>query len=135
MDPYLLLEVPHTATIEDIKKAYRRLAKKWHPDTNNGSKDAEEKFKKVQEAYECLTDPDKRAAVDAERERWEKEEAARRAKAAADRHARTRTYSQPPPSWRPRIRPWTAVLALLAFVFIVAALFGSNNGGTSSTSA
>lgn len=51
MDPYLLLEVPYTATIEDIKKAYRKMAKKWHPDKNGGSLDAAEMFRNVKAAY------------------------------------------------------------------------------------
>lgn len=130
MDPYLLLEVPHTATIDDIKKAYRRLALKWHPDKNGGSKVAEEMFKKIKAAYDCLIDPIKRAAEDGTRKRREQAEAAKKARAEADRQARARAYSQPPPSWRLNIKPWAAVVALIALVFIVAALFGANNGGT-----
>lgn len=132
MDPYLLLEVPHTASIDDIKKAYRRLAKKWHPDKNGGSKVAEEMFKKIKAAYDCLIDPIKRAAEDLKRKHREQAEAAK--KAEAERQARAWTYSQPPPD-RSGISPWATVLALIALVFIVAALFGSNNGGSSSASA
>lgn len=131
MDPYLLLEVPHTATIEDIKKAYRRLAKMWHPDKNGESTEAGEMFKKVKAAYDCLIDPIKRAAEDENRKHREQVEAAMRAE--AERQARARAY-QPPPG-RSGISPWAVVAALVALVFIVAALFGSNNGGSSSTSA
>lgn len=134
MDPYLLLEVPHTATIEEIKKAYRRLALKWHPDHNGGSKVAEEMFKKIKAAYDCLVDPIKRAAEDLKRKHREQAEAAKRAKAEAEQQARARSYTQPPPG-SSGISPWVAVAALVALVFIIAALFGSNNGGSGSTSA
>jgi len=134
MDPYLLLEEPHSATIEEIKKAYRRLALKWHPDKNGGSLDAAEMFRKVKAAYDCLVDPIKRAAADAKRKYQEQAEATKRAKAEADRQARARTYSPPPPG-RSGISPLAAMFALIAFVFIIVTLFGSNNGGSNSTSA
>lgn len=95
MDPYLLLEVPHNATIDDIKKAYRRLAKRWHPDNNGGSKDAEERFKSIQTAYECLIDPVKRAAEDLKCKQREQEETARKARAEAERQARASAHSNP----------------------------------------
>src|SRR6476661_4905733 len=63
-DYYEVLGVERTATAEDIKKAYRRLAVKYHPDKNPGDKNAEEKFKELGEAYEALSDPQKRAAYD-----------------------------------------------------------------------
>ncbi len=63
-DLYAVLGVPRDASEEDIKKAYRRLAMQWHPDRNGGSKDAEEKFKTITEAYDVLRDPQKRAAFD-----------------------------------------------------------------------
>src|SRR5580765_3755423 len=63
-DFYAVLEVPRTATDDEIKKAYRKLAMQYHPDKNNGSKDAEEKFKQITEAYDVLRDPQKRAAYD-----------------------------------------------------------------------
>src|SRR3982750_1463012 len=49
---------------DDIKKAYRKLAMTYHPDRNNGAKEAEEKFKEITEAYDVLRDPQKRAAYD-----------------------------------------------------------------------
>lgn len=61
---YEVLEVERTATGEEIKKSYRRLAIKWHPDKNPGNKDAEERFKELGEAYEVLSDSDKRALYD-----------------------------------------------------------------------
>jgi molecular chaperone DnaJ len=63
-DYYEILSVPRTADAETIKKAYRRLALQYHPDRNNGSQDAEEKFKEATAAYEVLRDPEKRAAYD-----------------------------------------------------------------------
>jgi DnaJ-class molecular chaperone len=63
-DPYTTLGVKKDATPDDIQKAYRRLAKKLHPDLNPGNKGAEEKFKEVAAAYDLLSDPDKRARFD-----------------------------------------------------------------------
>ena len=63
-DYYQVLDVPRTATEADIKKAYRRLAMKLHPDRNPDDHEAEDKFKEAKEAYEVLTDAQKRAAYD-----------------------------------------------------------------------
>jgi molecular chaperone DnaJ len=63
-DYYALLEVSREATAAEIKKAYRRLAMKYHPDRNPGDKAAEEKFKEIQRAYDVLSDEQKRAAYD-----------------------------------------------------------------------
>jgi len=90
-DLYAILGVPRTATQEEIKKAYRKLARRYHPDVNPGNKEAEEKFKYISQAYEVLSDPEKRklydefgmaglqAGFDAERarayEQWRREQA------------------------------------------------------------
>ena len=63
-DLYEVLGVPQTADESEIKKAYRRLAMKYHPDRNQGDTEAEERFKQVQAAYEVLSDAEKRAAYD-----------------------------------------------------------------------
>lgn len=63
-DYYELLEVSRTASDAEIKKAYRKLAMKYHPDRNPGDSEAEEKFKEIQSAYSILSDPQKRAAYD-----------------------------------------------------------------------
>jgi DnaJ-class molecular chaperone len=64
VDPYATLGVKKDATQDDIQKAYRRLAKKLHPDLNPGNKVAEEKFKEASAAYDLLSDPDKLARFD-----------------------------------------------------------------------
>ena len=65
MDHYSTLGVGRNSSIEDIKKAYRVLAKKWHPDKNGGSREAEEKFKKITDAYSILSDSEKKREYDA----------------------------------------------------------------------
>ena len=63
-DYYEILGLAREATVDDIKKAYRRMAVKYHPDKNPGDADAEEKFKEAAEAYGVLSDDEKRARYD-----------------------------------------------------------------------
>lgn len=76
IDPYATLGISNDAGEDDVKKAYRKLAKKYHPDMNQGNKEAEIKFKQVGEAYKILSDKKARAAYDDARR---KERAARQA--------------------------------------------------------
>ncbi|MGQ9864073.1 MAG: DnaJ domain-containing protein [Bacteroidia bacterium] len=73
-DYYAVLGVPKTASQEEIKKAYRRLARKYHPDLNPGNKAAEEKFKEIQEAYEVLSNPQTRQKYDQLGQNWKQYE-------------------------------------------------------------
>ncbi|MCA1994448.1 MAG: J domain-containing protein [Coleofasciculus sp. S288] len=69
---YEILGVPAEASNEEIKKAFRRLARQYHPDLNPGDKAAEDKFKDIGEAYEVLSDPSKRAQYDQFSRFWKK---------------------------------------------------------------
>jgi curved DNA-binding protein len=81
-DYYKILEVERSASADDIQKSYKKLARKYHPDLNQGDKAAEEKFKDIGEAYEVLKDPQTRAQYDALGANW--------------KHGQSFT---PPPGW------------------------------------
>ncbi len=78
-DYYKILGVPKNATEKDIKAAYRKLARKLHPDVNPNDKNAQEKFKDVNEAYEVLSDADKRKKYDELGANWQQYEQYQRA--------------------------------------------------------
>src|SRR5262245_33183448 len=64
MDFYIVLGLDRAATLNEIKRAYRRLARKYHPDINPGDRLAETQFRQIAEAYETLSDPDRRRHYD-----------------------------------------------------------------------
>jgi curved DNA-binding protein len=81
-DYYEILQAPRTATADEIKKSYRKLARKYHPDLNPGDSDAAAKFRDVQEAYEVLSDEEKRNRYDRLGANW-----------------KTGEQFRPPPNW------------------------------------
>lgn len=70
-DYYSILGVGRSATDKEIKQAYRKLARKYHPDVNPGNKAAEETFKEINQAYEVLSEPDKRKKYDQFGQNWQ----------------------------------------------------------------
>lgn len=87
-DYYAILGLGRNATEKDIKSAYRKLARKYHPDVNPGDKTAEATFKKINEAYEVLSDKDKRQKYDRYGDQWQ----------YADQFAKA-GYQTSPPEW------------------------------------
>ena len=78
-DYYATLGVPKTASEKEVKQAFRKLARKYHPDVNPGDKSAESRFKEINEAYEVIGDPDKRKKYDELGSNWKMYEQAQRA--------------------------------------------------------
>ncbi len=72
IDYYKTLGIAKTASDKDIKKAYRKLARKFHPDLNPNDKEAEKKFKEINEANEVLSNPENRKKYDQYGEHWKK---------------------------------------------------------------
>jgi curved DNA-binding protein len=78
-DYYATLGVPKTASAKEVKQAFRKMARKYHPDVNPGDKSAEAKFKEINEAYEVVGDPEKRKKYDELGSNWKMYEQAQRA--------------------------------------------------------
>jgi curved DNA-binding protein CbpA len=92
-DPYQLLGVSREASGDDVRKAYRRLAREHHPDANADDPEAEERFKEIQQAYEVLSNPDKRRTYD-ERLRTSSSRSSGGVRAKAGRRSRSNDASQ-----------------------------------------
>jgi DnaJ-class molecular chaperone len=92
-DYYTVLGVPRTASEKELKTAYRKLARKHHPDVNPGDKRSEAQFKEIGEAYAVLSDPDKRKKYDRWGHNWEKIEQAQAAGATYGARTGSRTAS------------------------------------------
>ena len=77
-DYYATLGVPKTASAKEMKQAFRKMARKYHPDVNPGDKSAESRFKEINEAYEVIGDPEKRKKYDELGSNWKMYEQAQR---------------------------------------------------------
>lgn len=98
---YQILSVPETASQQEIKSAFRKLSLRYHPDRNNGDKNAEAKFREVLDAYKILSDPDKKAWYD--RQLFYKRQPPQPAPPPSQPHSRPRpVYHQPGPFYRVR---------------------------------
>lgn len=100
MDYYTLLGVQRTATDEEIRKAYRKLAMAYHPDRNPGDKEATIKFKQIQEAYDTLTDLNKRARYNGNKPQPKPAPKPKSKKSSFEfnnHHSGFRMYDAPPP--------------------------------------
>ena len=91
IDYYKILEVTKNATENDIKKAYRKLARKYHPDLNPNDKEAEQKFKEVNEANEVLSHLENRKKYDEYGEHWQQTDAYKKAKQQQKQYAQQQT--------------------------------------------
>src|SRR5580765_233501 len=94
IDYYKILGVSKTATEEDIKKAYRKLARKLHPDLNPNDKEAHKKFQQINEANEVLSDPEKRKKYDQYGENWQHAEEFEKARHSSAGQGGRRPHSQ-----------------------------------------
>ena len=93
IDYYSVLGVDKKASTDQIKKAYRKLARKYHPDLNPNDQEAEKKFKRVNEANEVLSDPEKRKKYDEYGKDWQHAEEFEKAKRSRAQQGHARDYS------------------------------------------
>lgn len=94
-DYYKILSVERTSSADDIKKAFRKLARKHHPDVNPGDKAAEQRFKEINEAYEVLSDTEKRQKYDTLGPNWQEQFGFQPGNSQPSRPSRSYTYSNP----------------------------------------
>src|SRR5829696_6817244 len=94
IDYYKILGLDKNASEEDIKKAYRKLARKHHPDLNPNDKEAHKKFQQLNEANEVLSDPEKRKKYDQYGKDWQHAEAFEKARQSHDHTQRTYSTGQ-----------------------------------------
>jgi len=93
---YDLLEITRSAEEKEVRQAYRKMARKYHPDVNPGDKSAEDKFKQVNEAHSVLSDAEKRRKYDKYGDRWEQADQIEQAESQARARGRARTNFQRP---------------------------------------
>jgi curved DNA-binding protein len=122
-DYYKILEVPKNASTEDIKKAYRKLARKYHPDLNPNDKEANKRFQLINEANEVLSDPEKRKKYDQYGENW----------AHADQFEKARQSQQGAGGRRQTENPFEGDFGSGEYSDFFEQLFGAGAGRRSST--
>jgi DnaJ-class molecular chaperone len=115
-DYYKILGVEKSASEKDIKSAYRKLARKYHPDVNPGDKNAEEKFKEISEAYEVLSNKEKRAKYDEFGQYWQQA-------------GQPGGPGQPPPGWERGYEGFNFDASQGGFGDIFDMIFGERRGG------
>src|SRR5438045_9339065 len=93
IDYYKVLGVDKSASQEDIRKAYRKLARKHHPDLNPNDKEAHKKFQQINEANEVLSDPEKRKKYDKYGKDWQHAEQFEKARAQQGQHVNSDTFN------------------------------------------
>lgn len=93
IDYYKVLGIPKSASASDIKKAYRKLARKHHPDLNPHDKEAEKRFKEINEANEVLSHPENRKKYDEHGKDWKQAEAFEKARQQHSQGGRQQQYS------------------------------------------
>lgn len=96
IDYYKILEIDKTADEKEIKKSYRRLARKYHPDKNQGNAESEKKFKQINEAYEVLSDAEKRKKYDQYGKDWMHADEIEKANKNRRQHSHSQTYQGNP---------------------------------------